>query len=541
MPSNLKRGPGVYGSETDRAIRVESIGINNGAVAGNFERGPLGWTKVSGGPKAIVGLFGKPNDRRWLYAGYCAILASKKLASVWINRLQGNSNFPLLLVSSDAPTNATVTGITAPTPVADPTTVTFTANDKFLVYPIGPGKWSVTDGVGITLDSTVADLTSGQFKLYVWLGTSTNIVETFTVSRSSALDGFGKQTFIEDVVNNKSAYIRVINNDMNTTGVTASSVNGNFVTGAGPLEVLDATNASITQAHILAAFEELKNSDKYDAQILINAGYDTQTIHEKLIEVASTRVDGFAICDKFVDVANADLAVAAYLSHANLLLGSGNDRTFGELVGPYFEIYDQYNDRNVLIPASAGIAYAMGNTLNATGRVHQPAAGEVFARVNDAIKLQYEFNKTNQADLYSGNVNFIVNLKGAGPTVYSQRTLYRPASPFRLKHVRRLISQIRVDVETFLRPACFQLNTTDLREGLDITVSKYMDGVQDAEGVYFFEVICDDSNNPPSVIDAGELVLDLYIQPTIDAEIINFNITATPTGVNIQELISGKQ
>jgi hypothetical protein len=50
-------------------------------------------------------------------------------------------------------------------------------------------------------------------------------------------------------------------------------------------------------------------------------------------------------------------------------------------------------------------------------------------------------------------------------------------------------------------------------------------------------IVCDERNNPPAVIDANELVVDIYLKPVRTAEFILVNFYATRTSTNFQELI----
>ena len=50
-------------------------------------------------------------------------------------------------------------------------------------------------------------------------------------------------------------------------------------------------------------------------------------------------------------------------------------------------------------------------------------------------------------------------------------------------------------------------------------------------------MFCDERNNTPSVIDANELVVDIYIKPTRTAEYILVNFFATRSDANFEEII----
>jgi hypothetical protein len=52
-----------------------------------------------------------------------------------------------------------------------------------------------------------------------------------------------------------------------------------------------------------------------------------------------------------------------------------------------------------------------------------------------------------------------------------------------------------------------------------------------------FLVVCDDSNNPESIIDRNEFVADIYIKPSRSINFITLNFVATKTGMSFSEAV----
>lgn len=53
---------------------------------------------------------------------------------------------------------------------------------------------------------------------------------------------------------------------------------------------------------------------------------------------------------------------------------------------------------------------------------------------------------------------------------------------------------------------------------------------QNAGGLYWFDVICDETNNPPAVTANGDLVLTAYFDPVMVAKRIKLTANITKTG-----------
>ncbi len=65
-----------------------------------------------------------------------------------------------------------------------------------------------------------------------------------------------------------------------------------------------------------------------------------------------------------------------------------------------------------------------------------------------------------------------------------------------------------------------------------IVDASYLETVQQRQGLYAFQVIMDESNNTPDVIDRNQLIGSIYLQPTRAAEFVYLNFNILPTGTS---------
>ena len=82
-----------------------------------------------------------------------------------------------------------------------------------------------------------------------------------------------------------------------------------------------------------------------------------------------------------------------------------------------------------------------------------------------------------------------------------------------------------------------QLNTEFTRLQVTQVLTEFMNRIQVEGGVYDFLVVCDDTNNTSAVINANELHVDVYVQPTRAAEFIQLQTVVTRTGASFSELV----
>ncbi len=68
-------------------------------------------------------------------------------------------------------------------------------------------------------------------------------------------------------------------------------------------------------------------------------------------------------------------------------------------------------------------------------------------------------------------------------------------------------------------------------------VEPFLREIKGRRGVYDYMVVCDDSNNGGSIVDANEFVADIYIKPSKSINYITLNFIATRSGVEFSEIV----
>jgi len=82
----------------------------------------------------------------------------------------------------------------------------------------------------------------------------------------------------------------------------------------------------------------------------------------------------------------------------------------------------------------------------------------------------------------------------------------------------------------------FELNDQFTRAQFRNLVEPFLRDVQGRRGVTDFQVICDDTNNTPEVIDTNRFVADIFIKPARSINFITLNFIAVRTGVEFSEI-----
>jgi hypothetical protein len=103
-------------------------------------------------------------------------------------------------------------------------------------------------------------------------------------------------------------------------------------------------------------------------------------------------------------------------------------------------------------------------------------------------------------------------------------------------NVRRLLLEIRKAISDAASYTLFEFNDAWTRTQFKNMVQPYLDHVQKCGGIENFLVVCDETNNPPEIVDTNRFVGDIYVQPTKNITYIKLNFVATRTGVSFDEI-----
>lgn len=202
-------------------------------------------------------------------------------------------------------------------------------------------------------------------------------------------------------------------------------------------------------------------------------------------------------------------------------------------------VNDGFAQMNVWVPFSGYVAADYARSDRDFAYWSAPAG---FRRglVSEVDDIAIAPNQKQRDDLYKFNLNPITQFVREGIVIFGQKTLNRIPSAFDRVNVRRLFILLEKQTKAIARFYVFEPNTLYTRTRLVDDLTPNFEAAKTAtvnQGIYDYIIVCDDRNNPPSVIDANELVVDIYIKPVRTAEFILVNFHASRTGANFQEIL----
>jgi len=214
---------------------------------------------------------------------------------------------------------------------------------------------------------------------------------------------------------------------------------------------------------------------------------------------------------------------------------------FAALYYPWLKVPDPLDvDRLArAVPPSGHVAGVYAQIDSRFG-VHRPPANVALEFITDVVD---EVTGLQQEELNPHDVNAIRSFRGRGIRVWGARSLAASGdNDWRFIHTRRLMSMIEESVYKSMQWAVFESNDFSLRRTLVHSLSVFLEaiwrqgGLKGALPSQGFYVKCDETNNPPALVDAGQVVCEVGIAIAAPMEFIVFEIRQNPAGATIAEL-----
>lgn len=217
----------------------------------------------------------------------------------------------------------------------------------------------------------------------------------------------------------------------------------------------------------------------------------------------------------------------------------GANSKYAALYAPWTKILDPVLDTVVTFPPLGHIAGAYART-DIERNVGETPAGTEKGKLLGVLDLEAKFTKEEVGDLYAAGVNCIVDWPQTGRVLWGGRSL-STTPEWRYLSATRLFQYVEMSLYLSTWWACFENNGANLRVRLYSQVYNFMKRLY-SEG-YFnsnatrerdaFLVVCNESNNPQNVVDAGQVIVDVYIATSKPAEFVRLRFTQITQGASV--------
>ena len=563
--------PAVIIKEVDASASIQTAATTIGGSVGNFRWGPVGTPVTISTETELANTFGNPDDAHSIdfhsvsyylrYADNLKVVRSSNATAKNAHDADQTGTDPAINTAADWDTQISA---------RDSDKHTFIAkwpgamgnSLKVEVCPASSGDsafngWTHKGNFDAAPGtSTYASARSGQFDeahvavidedgLFADIGT---VLEVFPfvslASDAKAIDG--SSSYIKEVVNNGSEYVWMAGFGVtgskfdSAAGGTAASTNFSNTTRTS-VSLADGVNAAAMSAgDYQTAFDELEDADTVDVDILftpsMSTGELTRTVVNDVVATAEARKD----C--VVAASPPRSAVVGVNSAATMntnVITEANQYTMSNYLvvdNNFLKVYDKYNDKFIQIPAASSTAGIMAATDNNAAPWVSPA-GSRRGNYLGITSVAYSPTKAQRDALYKAGVNPVANIPGQGVLLFGDKTHVTKPSAFSRINVRRLFTTLEKAIGDFAKQSLFELNDEFTRAEFVNNVEPLLREVKGRRGITDFKVVCDETNNTPSVVDRNEFVATIFIKPARSINFITLNFVATRSGAEFEEVV----
>lgn len=522
--------PGVYSAEYDRATQVKVVTGGAVTLCVPLPRGKVGKNLSLYGTTDVETYLGKPTGIYKDYLNYIKLLATKARV-VNVTRVALNTAFAGVYLTTFS--NFCTTRPLGST-LVDPDQAPMYDKDIMLICASSEGEWA--NDLYITAEPDLRDVEGVRFKIKVYVGNNKTPSETHVCTTFYKVTDEGNQLFVEDVINESSKYIRVKMNPNHyklATDAKAFVVNAicggpydpnnptvpsGQLTGGSDGDLIDVHNSDVSirdnsVAAVIEAWNGYADWEKVYTGVLCDAGMSDPAIIQALDSLSQSRQDSISCASLPAALQDRDDAVAFRRglkkyngSYLNL------SSSWTAMASSDVKARDMVNQRDFWVPASVCLAYTMMNT----DQIAQwlAPAGLNRGGLPFAIDVRHRYRVDDRDVLTDNQINPIAVFEGQGVYVWGADTMYAVKSPFNDIGVRRLLSMLHAVVRINQLPAVFEPNDDILRQNQRESLDAVLSPIKAGRGLDWYSIVCDETNNPPEVEANGDLLIDVFLDPT---------------------------
>ena len=292
-------------------------------------------------------------------------------------------------------------------------------------------------------------------------------------------------------------------------------------TPAYNIQGLIANGASTSNYYI--AINLLENKDAYKFNVIYAPGLTSQNASGEvsdILNLAQNRGDSIAV----IDMVGYGQSIGTPISRA-----VSYDNSYGATYWPWVQIRSRETGKINFVPASTIVPAVYEYNDKVSAEWFAPA-GLNRGALSTVLRPERRLTVNDRNLLYQGKVNPIATFPGVGTVIYGQKTLQQKPSALDRVNVRRLLIALKSYIGQIGETLVFEPNTQVTRNKFLNQVNPYLESVQQRQGLYAFQVVMDETNNTPDVVDRNQLVGTIYLQPTKTAEFIQLDFNILPTG-----------
>lgn len=180
----------------------------------------------------------------------------------------------------------------------------------------------------------------------------------------------------------------------------------------------------------------------------------------------------------------------------------------------------------VTIPLASDVAGCFART-DRDATLWSSPAGTRRGRILNVVRLVKNPKASEQDALYDdAEINSVIGIPGEGTYLFGDKTREATStSSLTRVNVVRLINYIKQTLGRSARSVLFEVNDAGTRSLFANAANGFLQQIKEGRGIFDYKVVCDESNNPASIIDSNQFVADVFIKPTKSVNFVKLRIT----------------
>lgn len=409
------------------------------------------------------------------------------------------------------------------------------------MYAASPGTWGNGLSVKVIHPSVIPGVPAADFDLEVYgpsdPGAPSMLQERF---RDLSLDPASArfiETALANGIANESPASRFVTADALTTGTPdaatyALGTGGGAVGADGISGIAPSDYVGTVSGQHATGLRAVGNAETSEYNVIAIPGVTHATVVAALIAHVEQRRDCWALIDTPLGLSSDQgtdwvdgLQPAGVPNSPATALSS----SFASAFGPWVQVYDPYNKKNIWLPPSAFVAGLAVDTDRLYGAWY-PVAGSARGVIQGALDIEYSPDQTMRDRMVGdGFLNPLVKYP-EGIEVAGNKTLQRTASPTQSIHVRRMLIHAYKLIASSARYVVWDPNDSTTWRKLEQLCNVPLSQIAAARGLDEFTVAFNASTNPPESRARREVHGKLVIKPRDVAESIVIDTAVTSDG-----------
>lgn len=259
----------------------------------------------------------------------------------------------------------------------------------------------------------------------------------------------------------------------------------------------------------------------------LSSATDAKDVMKEIESIAESRKDLLGIVE--IPAGKTRDNAVTYINDT-----AAHNSTYVATFWPWVQFTESSIDSNVYIPG--GLFGLM--CLAKNDKLQYPwygAFGYQRGIITEALEVEFATSTADRDVLAGAQINTIIKESGIGVVNYGNYTKYSVTQATQSINVRRLMLFVKQGLSAAAKALLGEPSDQVTRAQFKAMADRFLGEIETKRGLTSFNVVCDDTNNPGSLVDQKIMVADIKVQPTRAIEIIELNMQITSTGATFDD------